>query len=255
MQGLKFVLGFTQEVYQLALKNRNSRMDQCRLAAENIINLDMNIKVTYEMFHKLNAALKKISEMRTGFFCILCDARTQSKLSDFWNSTNFFNKVSLIANKLYYDKSFCQKLVNDQIKASYLLLYYFKPYVDNMVTLMNCQTGENVNVEFYVPEEVQQQVKNCYYMRNKFFFYFCEKYCEQFSITSPTDMFDGDLKQMKKIVEFVRDRRVKVFDYPNNNILTDGVRYELNIQELNWQVVFDEKVFFRPTQQEHLLDL
>ena len=91
-------------------------------------------------------------------------------------------------------------------------------------------------------------------MRNKFFFYFCEKYCEHFQLTSPTDLFDGNLRELKKIVDFLKVRREKVFDYPENNILTDGVSFELNVLEMNWQLVFDESVFFRPTYQEHLLD-
>ena len=78
----------------MALKYKASNNETCRRASENIINLDLNIQVTKEIHRTMVAALHKMSEMRKGFYCVLCDARTQSKLSDFWNSTNFFNRVS-----------------------------------------------------------------------------------------------------------------------------------------------------------------
>lgn len=91
---IKYILGFSQEIYGTALKYKSSTNETCRRASENIINLDLNIKVTKEIYRTMGAALHKMSEMRKGFYCVLCDARTQSKLSDFWSSTNFFNRVS-----------------------------------------------------------------------------------------------------------------------------------------------------------------
>lgn len=94
IHSIKYVLGYSQEIYALAMRNKTSANPTCRRASENIINLDMNIKVTKEIFQTMVAAVHKIAEVRRGFFCIMCDARTQSKLSDFWTSTNFFNRVS-----------------------------------------------------------------------------------------------------------------------------------------------------------------
>lgn len=91
---VKYILGFSQEIYSMALKYKSSNNESCRRASENIINLDLNIQVTKEIHRTMVAALHKMAEVRKGFYCILCDARTQSKLSDFWNSTNFFNRVA-----------------------------------------------------------------------------------------------------------------------------------------------------------------
>lgn len=91
---IKYILGFSQEVYSMALKYKTSQNEKCRIASENIINLDLNIKITKEIHRTMVAATHKMSEMRKGFYCVLCDAKTQSKLSDFWTSTNFFNRVS-----------------------------------------------------------------------------------------------------------------------------------------------------------------
>ena len=144
--------------------------------------------------------------------------------------------------------------MQDQIRSSYFIVYYLKPLIDNMVTLMNCTLGEQENVEYSISPELKQEVKNCYYMRNRFFFYFCEKYCEHYQLTSPTELFDGNLKELKKVIEYMNPRINKVFEYPQNNILTDGIDYELSILQMNWELVFLESVFFKPVQQEHLLD-
>ena len=124
-----------------------------------------------------------------------------------------------------------------------------------MVQLFNCESGENEQLEYIITPELRQEVKNCYFMRNKFFFYFCERYCEHFQLTKPTDLFDGNLKELRKIIDYMKVRKREVMDYPDNNILIDTTSYELNILEMNWQLVFNENLFFGPTDQEHLLDV
>jgi hypothetical protein len=123
-----------------------------------------------------------------------------------------------------------------------------------MVKLINCKLGESETLQFDIPTQLKQEVKNCYYMRNKFFFYFCEKYCEHFQLVSPSNLFDGNLSEFKRVIEYMIPRVEKAFDFPLNNILTDGLEYEKSVLEMNWKVVFKETVFFSPTQQQYLLD-
>lgn len=87
------MLGFSQEIYGLALAFVDSPTGSCRSSAQSLINLDLNIKVVSEIYHTIIASIHKIVEIRKGFFCVLCDAKTQSKLTDFWTSSNLFNKV------------------------------------------------------------------------------------------------------------------------------------------------------------------
>jgi hypothetical protein len=119
---------------------------------------------------------------------------------------------------------------------------------------MNCKLGESQDLVFDIPDQLKQEVKNCYYMKNKFFFYFCEKYCEHFHLVSPSDLFDGSLGQFKQVIEYMIPRLEKAFEFPTNNILTDGIQYETSVLKMNWKVVFKQTVFFNPTQQQHLLD-
>lgn len=73
-------------------------------------------------------------------------------------------------------------------------------------------------------------------------------------MTKPDPIFDGDIIQLKKFVDFVMENRHQAFDFPNNNILTDGVGFEENILVFNFGEVFKDMVFFRPTTQQVMLD-
>lgn len=39
-------------------------------------------------------------------------------------------------------------------------------------------------------------IKNCYFYKHNFFFYFCEEYCEQFNLTKVNFVFDGNVKEI-----------------------------------------------------------
>lgn len=246
---LKAIIGYSQEVYRLALDNKDSPQRECQIASQNIVNLNINIQMTKELYGTMAQAIADIARLRTGFYCVLCDAKTQSKLSEFWSSNNYMNR-----NTIYYDKEFCKQLVEEQIKVSYYQMFIMKPFIDNMVTLIGCTLKESHTLVYEVKPEIQQQVKNCYFMRNDYFFYFCEQYCENFNLTKPTILFDGDLKQLKSIVDFVVDKGSQAFHYSGNNILTDGLDYELNTLALNWDLLKLESSFYNPVSQDSLLD-
>jgi hypothetical protein len=243
------IFGISQEIYRLALDHKDSSQTHCQAASNNIINLNLTIDITKEVYGIMAKAIADIARMRTGFFCVLCDAKSQSKLSEFWNSNNFMNR-----NTIYYNKDFCSQLVEEQIRMSYYQVFYLKPLIDNMVTLVNCTLKEDHSLIYEVDPQIHQQVKNCYFMRNNFFFYFCEKYCENFHLTKPTILFDGDIKQLKTVVDFVVDQGGRAFHYAANNILTDGLSYEVTALAINEEFLRLEDGFFKPVSQENLLD-
>ena len=163
-------------------------------------------------------------------------------MKDFWASTNLFYK-----DRIYFSKEFCQKLVDHTIQASYFTVYYLKRFAENTATLINCKTGNTTQLEYEIPFWTKQQVKNCFYFKNKYFFFFCEMYCQKFHLTKANSIFDGDLGQLRKFVEHIIKYRNEVFAYPINNILMDGVSYEERFLEEHYDIVFDEVVFFKPT--------
>lgn len=119
---------------------------------------------------------------------------------------------------------------------------------------MGCINSSSSQIQYQISINQKSQIRNCYYYHKKYFFFFCEQYCENFDLTKPDPIFDGDIIQLKKFVDFIMENRHQAFAFPNNNILTDGVGFEENIIAFNFGEVFKDMVFFRPTTQQVLLD-
>lgn len=249
LYSLKYVLGFSAEAYLLARDFENSNNIECKNKAVDLIAMNLNPKTTKVIYDEISTAVRGISNMRRGFYCVLCNAKTQEKLQDFWSSTNRFNK-----DRIYMSKSFCEKLVEGGIQAAFYTVYYLKRYLDDISTLINCKTKNSITIEFEIPVETRQQIKNCYYFRHRYFFFFCEKFCEYFHLTKASGAFDGDIQEIKKFVDHIMINRHEAFHYPNNNLLTDGVNFEEDILKFNYGEVFKDLVFFRPTTQQVMLD-
>ncbi len=144
--------------------------------------------------------------------------------------------------------------MEETIKASYFKVFYFKRFANDLTTLMNCKTGNTTVVEYDVPYWLEQQVKHCYYFRNKYFFFFCEKYCEQFHLTKATGIFDGDLIQLEKFFQHIYKYRDEVFYYPRNNILFDSIVFEEAYLKDYLGGTVDMVIFIKPTKQQVMLD-
>ncbi len=185
---LKYLLGFSAEAYLLATKYESSHHVNCKNAALDLISMNFNPTTTVNVYKSMSKQLRGISEIRQGFYCILCNAETQKQLSDFWFSTNRFNK-----DRIYMSKSFCHTLVTKSIKSAYYSIYYVKRFLDDLATLIDCSTSNSTIVSYEISVEKKTQIKNCYYFKNKYFFFFCEKYCENFHLTKASPLFDGDI--------------------------------------------------------------
>ena len=190
-----------------------------------------------------------MGDIRRGFYCILCDAKTQERLKDFWASTNLFYR-----DRIYFSKEFCRKLVEHTIRASYFTVFYLKRFAENMSKLISCKTGDSTQLEYEIPFWTKQQVKNCFYFKNRYFFFFCERYCQKFHLTKANAIFDGDLGELRKFVELLMKTRHETFYYPNNNILMDGVGFEEDFLRYQYENVFKDTVFFRPSTKQVMLD-
>jgi hypothetical protein len=248
---LKYVLGFSPEVYLLARDFEKSSMLQCQRAATDFLSMELTNELTIRLFNTYVTTLMRLGDLRRGFYCTLCDARTQSKLKDFWASKNLFHQ-----SRIYYSKSFCQRLVDDTIEASFFTTTYLKRYSENMVTLMNCKSGSNTRLTYDLSYETRRQIKECYYFNKRYFFYFCENYCEKFNLTRAAELFDGDILNLKKFVDHIRKYRKSVFKYTTNNILMDGMTFEENYLEDITPEVLRDVVFFRAggSTQQVMLD-
>ena len=136
----------------------------------------------------MKEAVWKTAELWSGFYCIICDAWNQNMLYQFWETSNEMSE-----DRLYFNREFCSSLVQNNIKSSFNLILYIKRYLENLNILFNCSTGKNQIIEYEIPLEKKADIRNCYYYHKKFFFYFCERYCENFDLTKPDPIFDGDI--------------------------------------------------------------
>lgn len=249
IHAIKYILGFSQEVLNLAKEFQESSETKCKNAAEDYINLDLTPKITMDVFKAISISLERVAEIRKGFYCIICDGRTHQKLSEYWSSSSAFNQ-----NKLFLSKAFCEKLVEHTISASYFTIHYLKRLADNMGTLMNCKTGNSTHIEYEIPRWTQDQIKNCYFFRNKYFFFFCENYCEKFHLTKSTPVFDGDIGELQKYVVHIMENRHSAFKYSSNNILMDGVGATEELLRANGVKIRKDTVFIRPAAQKVMLE-
>lgn len=246
---LKYLLGFTNEVFLLAQSQEKSNFQECRYAATDLLAMNFNPKIALEVLNTYIIATRKVAEIRKGFYCIICDAKTQDKLKDFWASTNLFSR-----NRIYFSRDFCKQLVDEHIYQSFYTAFYLKRYLDNMSTLVRCKVSEAPNLRYDLPMQTAQQIKNCYYFKHRYFFFFCEKYCENFQLSRFSTVFDGDVKQLRPFVEMLAKHRHAAFAYPNNNLLVDSVIYEETYLLHNFEEATKDPVFLKPILQQVMLD-
>ncbi len=238
------------EIQDLAVEFSKKEKGLCQEAAIDYLSMNINPKITQDVYTTYVKALEKLGEVRRGFYCILCDAQTQAKLRDFWASTNIFYK-----DRIYFSKEFCRKLVDNTIRSSFFTSFYLKRYTEDMAMLIGCKKGNPVEKEYEISFWVQQQVKNCYYFKDKYFFFFCERYCDKFHIAKPNGILDGDLNELKKFYDIIKENRHQVFNRPSNNLLMNfGLTYEESLLEENFESVFRDNIFFTPLVKRVRLD-
>ncbi len=244
-------MGYSLEGINLAEDFENSERLSCREASEDYRKMNLNQKITMDIFKTFVYSLEKMAIVRKGFYCILCDARTQRKLNDFWVSTNLFYR-----DRIYFSKDFCRKLVENTIRSSYFTVYYLKRFAEDLSTLINCRTDNTTELTFDIPYWTVQQVKNCFYFKDKYFFFFCEKYCQKFHLVKPDNIFDGNLRQLQKFVEHIMKYKGEVFDYENHNVLMGNARvtFEDDFLREKYKEVYDDELFFKASMDRVKLD-
>jgi hypothetical protein len=242
LMAIKYLLGFADEGMHLAGDFENHPNEICKNASYNYINLNFNQNIAKEIFRNLEYSLEQMSDYRKGFYCFLCDAKTQEVLRDFWEGTDNHYK-----NRLYLSQDFCKRIVNFNIKSSYYIMNYVKKYLENFTTLMSCKANVTTTITYDIPHDMKIQIRNCFFFRDKYFFFFCEKYCEGFHISKPSPLFDGDIDNLKTFVRHFILYRVETLYYPNVNFLVKSVTEAESYLQRNMEDVSNISVFFSST--------
>jgi hypothetical protein len=247
---LKYILGFVEQANELAEEMLESPRAVCKKAGEEFRTMGLNQNNISQVFQSMSKGLRTVAELRRGFFCTICDADIHNTLSQDWEKQESMNEPLSIK----VSESFCEELVEKTIVSSYFEAYYVKRISEVMATLVSC--GNNIEhiqeMHYELPLEESIQVKNCFFFRKKYFFYFCSSYCEQFNFARATSFFDGNLEQLRKFVEFFKDHRKGGFPNGNSNFLMDVNSWEEQYLEQNLQEfgrnLNNNELFFVPKE-------
>ena len=69
--------------------------------------------------------------------------------------------------------------------------------------MISCKANNSTTIEFELPKEEVREIRNCMFFRDRKFFFFCEKYCENFNLTKFVPIFDGYLEQLKNFTRHI----------------------------------------------------
>lgn len=142
---MKYLLGYSAEGYLLARDQEVKSDRECKNAAVDLISMNLNAQTTEMIYKSLKKSLTHMSEIRKGFYCILCDAVQQKELNDFWVSTN-----EQFSDRIYYSKDFCSELVDKSIQAVFYNMKYVRRYLKDVVKLMNCSANIEIKLDYQV---------------------------------------------------------------------------------------------------------
>lgn len=245
---LKYILGFSAEGGLLAKDFATSADSTCKTAANDFLEMNLNPKLTNIIYGSFADSVTSLATMRKGFYCILCDALTQQALNEFWSIVSLF-----YSNRVYFSTEFCTTLVDKTIQSAYFASTYVKRFSEDLTTLMNCKVGGTTSMTYDVSFLERQQIKNCFFFKANYFFFFCENYCERFDLVRPSDLLDNQFLQLKKFFSYIRDNKDKAFYNPNNNVLSAG-SYEERYVTDEMEYVTSIRVFF-PAATSSQVDL
>jgi poly(A) polymerase Pap1 len=214
----------------------------CSRAADIFARLKMSIPIVKADYQLLLQYIKTLANLRSGFYCTLCDADFQSQTNFYWESLS--NK------KFYLGSSFCTQFIKIALPFVKYISHNFRVYAESAAKLIQCKlnskgiSNDTERLKYIIPEANLTDYETCQDGVNKNQGLFsCSNFCEKFDLTTISPMIDGDMVQMKKFVTYFRKNR-KYFGYPENNFLVGSIQDTETLLDLNDEVVRMSTVFF-----------
>lgn len=220
---IRYLLGFYKQINVLAHEFENSSYQKCKSAAEDQISLDFKSEQIKNLFETIIISINKMTRLRENFYCLLCDSYSQASLKDYWSSTN------RVRDKVFLSKDFCLNLVKDNIEVSFSRIISLTKYFENISVLINCKKGipENDNLIFNnLNREGLESIQSCKYFGAKNLFFNCESYCQNFHLTKPNFVLDGNLFKLKDFFILVKENKSDTFTEFNNNVLSENINFD-----------------------------
>jgi hypothetical protein len=207
----------------------------CSQASEVYSRLHFSIPIVKADFKIISDYVQMMGQLRSGFYCLVCDADFQSQLNYYWEQQN--------SKKFFLGMKFCEKYSKEAVKIVQYMYTNFRLYINSAVKLLQCAANangvneENENIMYEIPEEYMHDFQQCKDDIS------CNKFCTHFDLTTINTMIDGDVPQLSRLVAFFKKNRIHM-QYPENNFMVSSTRDIETLLELNEETIKDAKVFF-----------
>jgi hypothetical protein len=220
------------------VKNKKKR-DFCEHGLKKLQNYPLQDLNDY--LENMKPTMRQMIGMKKTFYCSLCDQKMQ-------------NNINTKARTITFTQGFCKTLVTefqDYIKLHNLI---FVKYFDAVLQYARCFTtlaSENVFPKKSLLKEKMMRIKyinRCFkHANDPNFMDYCFYLCDQYSYTSLSGFFDGDIEFLKKINFFLLSFLRK---YESKQPLTQPYLEEpADLDSVN----FDDPVYMTEQEQENLL--
>ena len=236
----RYTLGFADQAFRSAQFLYDTTNEDCRLAVQDMIRLNLNKPRATEIYKLLVKSVKSVANIRKGFYCSICEAKFHL---DHYFYASFKN--SNFDKSIYYSNEFCQKYVNETISTNYFIVTFLKRYLENFAMLSNCKSGNTLKPKLNIELPDRTSIKNCFHFRHKYFFYYCQPYCKNFNLVKKNNIVDGNLEDLSVLFDVISKSIVETIDEPDNNFLVEGsVSTEAKFFETNYELAKEKTVFF-----------
>ena len=220
------------------VKNKK-KQEYCEHSLKKLKNYP--IQDLYDYLENMKPTMRQMIGMKKTFYCSLCDQPKQ------------FN-INTSARTITFSQGFCQTLVTefqDYIKLHNLI---FVKYFDALLQYSRCFTTLASESLFPMKSLLKEKMMRIKYINRCFthandpdFMDYCFYLCDQFSYTSLSGFFDGDIEFLKKVNFFLLSFLRK---FESNQPMTSPALEEpMDLHSVN----FDDPIYMEKQEKENLL--
>lgn len=164
--------------------------EECKVAAEQLVMDYVYREEVVKFMDRLEIMLNNMASMRKGFYCSICSVYNQ----------RFFDTQT---KKLIFSNDFCENLVEFSVSETHYKAKKVLPVFNRMNTIINCKDKIESPEEILIELEAEdfEKIDKCYnsyrdHREPLIFINNCIDYCRKFSLSSASEIFEGNLSKI-----------------------------------------------------------